>query len=179
MTDTAGTPQAGTNGCVSVSPAAASEPGVSAVYTGLLDVRTGELLPATVENAARVLHAARAMKAQVNEIVVEATGFLVDESTRQGIKTLHGGNETVTLSGGPSIDYDPADLRDALEAAGCPQARIDQAVIQEVTYKVDRSVLRQLAAANPTYKRAIASAELEVERPYRASVKLRRQTNDE
>lgn len=147
-------------------------------YTGLLDVRTGELLPASVENAARVLHAARAMKAQVNEIVQEATAYLVEESARVGTKTLHGDTETVTLTGGPSIDYDPADLVEALREAGCPENRIDQAVTQIITYKVDRSVLRQLAAANPYYKAAIQLAELEVERPYRASVKLRRQSDE-
>jgi hypothetical protein len=68
------------------------------------------------------------MKAHVNEIVNEATAYLVALSEHQGTKTLHGDNETVTVSGGPSTDYDPADLREALEAAGCPQDRIDAAV---------------------------------------------------
>lgn len=143
-------------------------------FQGLLDVRTGELLEPSVGNAARVINSARAMKAQVNEIVNEATAYLVSLSEHQGTKTLHGDNETVTVSGGPSIDYDPADLREALEAAGCPQDRIDVAVRMEVTYKVDRRVLRQLAGANPDYRAAIALAEREVERPYRASLELRR-----
>jgi hypothetical protein len=148
-------------------------------YTGLLDVRTGELLEPTVGNAARVLHAARAMKQQVNEIVNEATAYLVSLSEHQGTKTLQGEGETISLTGGPTVDYDAADLRDALEAAGCPEDRINAAAEMIITYKVNRSVLRQLAAANPDYKAAIELAEREVEKPYRASVKLRRQTDDQ
>ena len=166
---------------VSASVSEDGQPGAAELtqYTGLLDVRTGELLPATVDNAARVIHAARALKNQATEIVNEATAYLVEESTRQGIKTLHGSDETVTVSGGPSVDYDPAELRDNLLEAGCPQNRIDRAVVTEVTYKVDRAVLRQLSAANPVYRRAIEGAEIEVEKPYRASVKLRRQTHED
>lgn len=149
-----------------------------AQYVGLLDVQTGELLPLKPSNAARVINAARAMKQQVNQIVNDATAYLVDVATEQGIKTLHDGGETITISGGPTVEYDPLDLREALEAAGCPQNRIDQAVVAEITYKVDRSVLRQLAAANPDYKAAISLAEREVEKPYRATIKLRRNTDN-
>lgn len=150
-----------------------------AQYTGLMDVRTGELLEPTIGNAARCFHAARAMKAQVNEIIIELTNYVVAVSERQGTKTLHADGETVTVSGGITVEYDPLDLRDALEAAECPADRIDAAIKTEVTYKVDRAVLRQLAAANPDYRAAIELAEREVEKPYRASVKLRRNTDAE
>ncbi len=139
----------------------------------LIDVETGEALPATVSNAARVIVVARAMKARVNQIVNDATEYLVGESIHQGTKTLHADGETVTISGGSTVDYDPTDLLEALREAGCPEERLNQAVITEISYKVDRAVLRQLAAANPDYRAAIESAELEVDRPYRASVKLR------
>ncbi len=147
-------------------------------YTGLLDVRTGELLEPTLPNIARVIESARAMKANVNQIVYEATLAAVAMSEMRGTKTLHGEGETITVSGGTGMDYDPSDLIEALLAAGCPQDRIDSAVIAQVTYKVDRSVLRQLAGANEDYKAAIELAEREVERPYRVSVKLRRQSDD-
>lgn len=176
MTDTERTPQAGPT-AAPVSPATASEPGVLSVYQGLLDVRTGELLEPTVDNAARVIHSARALKNQATEIVNEATAYLVEESTRQGTKTLHGEDETVTLTGGLSVDYDAVELIEGLTEVGCPSNRIDQAVVQVVTYKVDRSVLRQLSAANPDYRTAIELAEVQVEKPHRASVKLRKQTD--
>ena len=148
-------------------------------FTGLLDVRSGELLPATVENAAKVLHSARALKAHINGIVEETTRFLVHQSEHQGTKTLHEGDETVTITGGPGVDYDATVLMDNLRRAGCPESRIEKAVVIQVSYKVDRAVLRQLAAANPEYRDAIEKAEHEVERPYRASLKLRRNTNGE
>lgn len=147
-------------------------------YGGLLDIQTGEVLPATIDNAARVLHAARATKEHVNAIVTEATAYLVRESAHQGTKTLRGEDETVTVSGGETVEYDAHDLMEALRLAGCPEDRIERAVVAEITYKVDRSVLRQLAAANADYKAAIQLAERTVEKPYRASVKLRRNTSE-
>src|SRR6185369_17083181 len=141
-------------------------------FTGLLDVKTGELLEPTVDNAARVIESARAMKSNVNEIVKEATAFLVEVSTHRGTKTLHGEHETVTLSGGTGTDYDAGDLMELLADAGCPEERINAAVTATVTYKVDRAVLRQLAAANPDYRAAIELAAREIEKPYSASVTL-------
>jgi hypothetical protein len=144
-------------------------------FQGLLDVQTGELLEPTADNAVRALHAARAHKAHVNEVINEVTAFLVELSEHQGTKTLHGDAETITLNGGPTVEYDQPTLVTELQEAGCPQSRIDAALPMVVMYKVDRSVLRQLAAANPKYRAAIERAEIEVEKPYRASVKLRRQ----
>lgn len=147
--------------------------------TGLLDVTTGELLPATIANAARVIASARAMKQHIQQVIAEATAYLAAESELQGTKTLHGGDETVELKGGRIIEYDAVDLMDALRLAGCPENRIEQAVVATITYKVDRSILRQLAAANDDYKAAIELAASEVDRPYQATVKLRRQKPDE
>ncbi len=137
----------------------------------LPDVTTGEMLPATVGNAIHVIQVARDMRTKVSAVVAEATEWLVRESTRQGTKTLHSDGSTVTLSGGVSEEYDAHDLRVELEHAGCPENRIEEAIVAEVTYKVNRSVLRQLAGANPDYKAAIERARREVDRPYRASVK--------
>lgn len=148
-----------------------------APLTGLLDVQSGELLPATVENAARVLAAARAQKTLINRIIEEATSYLVDLSRHSGTKTLHGDEETITLTGGTSVEYDAHDLIETLREAGCPEDRINAAVVTEITYKVDRGVLRQLAAANEDYRAAIELAQREVEKPYRASVRLRRQSS--
>lgn len=137
----------------------------------LLDVSTGECLPATVENAAKVLDAAREMKQRINDVVAAATDYLATEAAHQGIKTFHVGHDTISLSGGSSIDYDAADLMEALRLAGCPEDRITDAVEQTVTYKVNRAVLRQLAAANPDYRAAVEIAERPVEKPYRASIR--------
>ncbi len=142
-----------------------------AVVTELLDVDTGELLPATVENAAKVLQAAREMKNRIQTVVDSATAYLTAEAALQGTKTFHYPHGTITLSGGESVEYDAEDLVEALQVAGCPADRIAEAVTALVTYKVNRSVLRQLAGANTDYRAAIELAERRVEKPYRASVK--------
>ncbi len=137
----------------------------------LVNVETGERLPATVENAATVLEAARTMKERLNDVIYNATQFLVAQSVSRGTKTLHGDGVTIALTGGASVDYDAEALVDTLTEAGCPQDRIEQAVTAVVSYKINRAVLKQLAGANPDYAAAIELAEVAVERPYRASVK--------
>lgn len=137
----------------------------------LVNVETGERVPATIENAAVVLHAARTMKRRLDDVIGATTSWLIHESMVRGTKTLEAGRDKITLTGGPSVDYDPTDLMDALRLAGCPEARISEAVVEEVSYKVNRSVLRQLVAANPDYAAAVELAERTIEKPYRASVR--------
>lgn len=137
----------------------------------LVNVETGERLPATVDNAAIVLAAAREMKRRLGAVIAETTAFLVSQSEVRGSKTFHSTEGTLTLSGGPSSEYDPTDLMEGLREAGCPEDRIEQAVVPEISYRVNRSVLRQLAGANLRYADVIDSAERTVEKPYRVSVK--------
>lgn len=140
----------------------------------LLNVETGELLEATIDNAAAVLLAARNMEERIRDLKQEATMFVVAEAERRGTKTLHGEHETLKLSGGPTDEFDATLLEDLLRSAGCPEDRIRAAIAEEITYKVNRSVLKQLAGANPNYKAAVELARREVEKPYRASVGARR-----
>lgn len=142
-----------------------------AVPEELLDVQTGELLPATPENAYRVLSAIREIEQRLRDVRSATTAYLVEESRRQGTKTLHASAGDVVLSGGTAIEYDPADLAEALRVAGCPEERIDEVVKAEVTYKIDRNVLRQLVGANPDYAAAADLAKREVQKPWRASAK--------
>lgn len=141
------------------------------VVTELLDVESGEILPATVDNAAAVLQSARVMKQKIDTVIRSATAYLAGEAAHHGTKTFNVAAGTVSLSGGTSLEYDAADLMEALRVAGCPEDRIDAAVVAEISYKVNRSVLRQLAAANQDYKAAIELAERVVAKPIRASVR--------
>ena len=139
--------------------------------TTLVNVLTGEQLPATVENAAAVLEAARTMKERLNDVIAAATLYLVAESAVRGTKTLNSGDVSVTLTGGATTDYDATDLMEALRIAGCPEDRIEQAVTEVVSYKVNRAVLTQLKAANEDYAAAIELAAHTVEKRWQASVK--------
>ncbi len=139
--------------------------------TTLVNVLTGEQLEPTVANAATVLEAAREMKTRLNHVIEAATLYLVAESAVRGTKTLNAGDVSVTLTGGVTVDYDATDLMEALRVAGCPEYRIEQAVVATISYKVNRAVLRQLAAANEDYAAAIELAAHTVEKPYRAAVR--------
>ncbi len=141
------------------------------VSADLVNVETGELLPATIDNAVTVIQAARTMRSRLHDVVAQATAWLAEESARQGTKTLHAGTSSVVLSGGPTDEYDPLELMNYLRNAGLPEQRVDDAVTTIIDYKVNRAVLRQLAAANPEYADAIEQAKRTVEKPYRASVK--------
>ena len=140
------------------------------VQRQFLDVQTGEMLPATIGNAARVLEAIRDREAWLRDMKTEVVGYLREQSELLGTKTLHDG-VTVTVSGGPSVDYDAHKLMEGLQAAGCPQYRISAAVGETVTYKPNKAVLKQLASANPEYAVAIAKAAVHVEGRWRAMVK--------
>lgn len=91
-----------------------------------------------------------------------------------GTKTFQTDYGKVELSGGETTDYDETALMAALRDAGCPEDRIAEAVVETVSYKVDKRVLRQLTAANPAYAAAAESAATKTETPLRASVKTPR-----
>jgi hypothetical protein len=137
-----------------------------AVPEFLPDLLTGEALEPTVANAAVALAAAREVKRRADEAIRFLTGFVVEESRRQGTKTLRTDAGKLEVSGGPKTVYDPADLAQALRDAGVPEERVDAAVRQEFTYKVDHAVLRQLVAANPAYAAAIKSVARTEEKPF-------------
>jgi hypothetical protein len=139
--------------------------------TELVDVRTGEFLPATLENAAHVLLVAREMKSKITDVIRDTEAFLANESRTQGTKTFHTDFGKVELKGGESVEYDPHDLEQALREAGCPEPRIRAVVVESVSYSVDRRILRQLVAANPEYAAAAERASRRVESRLTASVK--------
>lgn len=142
-----------------------------ATRTELVDVSTGEFLPATPENAHRALTALNAMSDRLKEVRAAVTEYLIEESRRQGTKTLHTPGGDLVLSGGRGTEYDAEALAECLREAGCPEERIDEVVTAEITYKVNRSVLRQLTAANEDYQAAAELARRDVEKPFRASAK--------
>lgn len=135
----------------------------------LVHVGTGEVLEATPANAAIVIEAARAMKRQVDDVIRYATAILGEESRRLGTKTLRFDRTKVSLTGGPQTDYDAVALRDLLRDAGCPEERINEAVVEEISYKVNRNVLKQLRV-NDDYAAAIDLAKREYEKPWQAKV---------
>jgi hypothetical protein len=138
----------------------------------LVDPRSGELLPATPENAAELLQAARDIRQRILRFVKDCEAVLVDESRRQGSKTLHLPTGKVTITGGPGggLDWN-MELLERLRDLGLPEHRWDELVVATVTYKVSAKVANQLAAANPDYADVIDRAKLCPDVSWRVTVK--------
>lgn len=136
---------------------------------------TGEVValsrPAEVAGA---LDSVRDLKRQLDELRALLEGVLRLEAQRQGTKTLHLGQLDAVVSGGQRAEYDAELLTEGLRAAGLPEARLAEAVVQTVSYKVDQRVLRQLAGANRDYDAAIKAALTVVETPWRVTIKHQR-----
>ncbi len=132
---------------------------------------TAELVDLTKpENAARFIAEARALENRLRDARREAEWALVEESQRQGSKTLRFGQATVTISGGPETTYDVEVLAELL-AAGLPEERYAEVVRMTVEYKPMVGELKRLATANPVYGEIIARAAVRVEKPFTARVK--------
>ena len=141
-----------------------------AVPEQLLDVRTGEVLPATPTNAVNVLVAAREMRVKMSVLIKDCEAVLLEESRRQGSKTLHLDGATATVTGGSDLEWD-VDVLAELRAAGLPEARWDELYVATVTYRVDARVALQLEKANPVYGAIIERARSRVEKAWRVNVK--------
>lgn len=143
---------------------------VVSVPAELLDVRTGELVEATPAKAAELLVAAREMRGRLMDLVKDCEAVLLDESRKQGTKTLHYGAETATITGGQELIWN-LDILLQLRDRGLPEDRYNELVVATVTYKVNARVAAQLEAANPSYAEVIAMARSYEPKPWRVSVK--------
>ena len=122
------------------------------------------------KEVAVALSAVREAKRQLDAARAGLERVLVEESRVQGTKTLHFGDLTAKVSGGPEIVWDVEQLREDLTELELPEERINQLITETVTYKVNASVANQLAGANASYAEAISRAKSRVEKPYRVSV---------
>jgi len=141
------------------------EPTLLIPYTGaIVDLRE----PAEV---AQALADVRDLKRRLDELRALLEGVLRLEAQRVGTKTLHLEGIDAVVSGGPRAEYDAELLMSRLRACGLPEERVSQAVVATVTYKPNAAVLKQLAAANPDYRRAIDASRTTVEAPWYVTVK--------
>jgi hypothetical protein len=143
-----------------------------AVIQEIWNPKTGELVPVTdTDGVAQAVQALREYNQRIRDAIADATTVLVEESRRQGKKTLHLMNTTVEIRGGAETVWDVEALRENLESAGCPPERIEEVIKTEVTYKVDARIAKQLAAANEDYAIAVELARSSAEKPFYVKVK--------
>jgi hypothetical protein len=119
---------------------------------------TGEVVDLGNPGAcAAALDAIREMEDVVKGYKRLLTGVLIEESTRVGSKTLHFGGVTVEIKESVTTHWDLEILETLLEA-GLPSERYDELVKAEVTYKVNKTESKRIAAANPAYAEIIDRA---------------------
>jgi hypothetical protein len=123
-----------------------------------------------VEVAEALTHV-REVKRQLDELRALLEGVLRLEAQKQGTKTLHLGPMDAVVSGGVKPEYDIELLQERLRAAGLPEERLSEAVVETVSYKVNQRVLKHIAGANPDYAVAVEAARTWVESPWYVAVK--------
>lgn len=117
---------------------------------------TGELVDIGDPNeVCRALDEVRDLKRQLDRARVVLEDALRLESERQGTKTLHLAGYTAVVSGGTKTEYDIEELADELLDLGLPASRVAELVVATVTYRVSKTVAKQVAGANPRYAEAI------------------------
>lgn len=133
---------------------------------------TGELVP--LDDPGRTAHAlehVRQLKRRLDEARVVLEEALRYESERQGTRTLHLGDVDAVVSGGEKVEYDELELARELRAAGLPESRLAELIVETVSYRVDARVARSVAASNPHYAAALSRCRRVVPAPWRVAIK--------
>lgn len=133
--------------------------------------QTGELL--SLDDAAgclRVLSEIRDLETQLREAKAELTTALSAEFSKQGTKTLEIGGVKAELRGGTEVVWD-LEVLNELRAMGLPEERMDALITAEITYRVNASVAKQLASANPSYASVIERAKTTIPKASYVTIK--------
>lgn len=138
---------------------------MSETSTELVVLPDGQLVNlADPAACARALEDLRDLSSRINEAKGAIVDSLVAESRRQGTKTLHlPDGFKVEIRGGERTVWDAQQLETDLRAAGMPEDRIREIVVEEVSWTVAAAKANQAARANPEYGAAVEKARSSVE----------------
>jgi len=132
---------------------------------------TGEVINLEDPTAClRILIDIRELESRFREAKGALTEALAAEFSRQGTKTLEFSGVKATLGPDNEIVWD-VEVLGQLRDLGLPEERMDALITAEITYKVNGSVAKQIAAANPAYAEVIERAKSRVPKTPYVSVK--------
>lgn len=97
----------------------------------------------------------RDLERELRNVKAELTRAIVHAASVRGTKTLHLENCTAIVKGGEAIIYDAEAIEEGLRAAGMPEDRIREIVVETVSYRVAANEAKRAAAANPAYAEVI------------------------
>lgn len=135
---------------------------------------TGELVDLTdPASCAKALAAVREIESHLKEVRGAIIEAFVEEAKRRGENVIElPDGSRVAVKRNYDIHWDAQKLEDELRAAGMPEERIREIVVEEVTYSVKATEANKAAKANPDYALAVGAARSEVEK--RATISLPR-----
>ena len=124
--------------------------------TELVDPRTGELVSDPPRVAELVRYFRDQRRAYMDQIKA-GEWLLVQEAERQGTRTFPLGDLTVEVKEDREIVWD-LEILERLREMGLPEERWSKLVTEEISYKVNANVAKQIAGANPQYAEVIGRA---------------------
>lgn len=133
---------------------------------------TGEVISKDDPAAcAKALDEVRDLEWKLKDLKRWLTSALVEEARRQGTKTLHLEGVTAVVSfDAETTEWDVTELVKLLDM-GLPESRYAKLVREEISYKVDANVAKQIAGANAEYALVIERAKRKVPRSDSATIK--------
>jgi hypothetical protein len=139
----------------------------------LVHPRTGELVPVDSPDACvKLLGEVRELERNLRELKGELTAALTVEFQRQGTKTLEFSGVKAVLGPTEETVWDIEILNELLDC-GLPEARFNELVTTEITYKVNASVAKQLSM-NSEYASVITRAQSKIPKSGYVSLKQER-----
>lgn len=138
---------------------------------GLIVPTSGEVIDLEDPHAClRVLTEIRDLESKLREAKGALTEALAAEFSRQGTKTLELGGVKAVLGPDSEVVWD-IEVLGELRSLGLPEERMDALITTEISYKVNASVAKQLAGANPAYADVIERAKSRVPKTPYVSIK--------
>lgn len=138
----------------------------------LLNPLSGELIPATeIGKIADAVLQIREMELKLQNARRLFASVIIEESRRQGTRTLTGDGYRAEVSAPDELQWDIELLREGLTRLGLSEQRLNELIRQTVEYKVDGNVARQIASVGPEYKAAVEAAKSRVPKAQYVSVK--------
>lgn len=127
------------------------------------------------EHCAKILGEIRELETKLRELKGYLGNALMEESRRQGTKTMHFPGLEVKINTPTEISWDYEVLAE-LQEAGLPEERFNDLVMMEVNYKVNGSVAKSISSSNEVYAEIISRAQTRVPRSPSVSVNAKKGT---
>lgn len=118
----------------------------------------------------KLLSEIRILEGQLRDVKGALTEALAEEFSRQGTKTIEMNGVKAVLGPDTETVWDVEVLQE-LPELGLPEERMNALVTTEIQYKVNASVAKQLAAANPAYAEVVERAKSRIPRTAYISIK--------